>query len=82
MTRRSAIWLLPLALALHNLEEGVFFPRYLRRFLGMLPADARDWIGPVSSQQMVPACYWPPLSRSASAALGVMLLGRTFGGSA
>jgi len=27
MTRRWAIWLLPLVLALHNLEEGVFFPR-------------------------------------------------------
>ncbi len=55
MTRRWAIWLLPLVLALHNLEEGVFFPRYVPRVLDVLPADARDWIGPVSSQQMAAA---------------------------
>lgn len=29
MTRRQAVWLLPVVLALHNLEEGAFFPRYV-----------------------------------------------------
>jgi hypothetical protein len=52
MTRPSAIWLLPLVLALHNLEEGVFFPRYVPRVLGLLPAGVRDWIGPVSLREM------------------------------
>jgi hypothetical protein len=52
MTRRWAIWLLPLVLALHNLEEGVFFPRYVPRVLGGLPAGVRDWIGPVSLREM------------------------------
>jgi hypothetical protein len=52
MTRRRAIWLLPLLLALHNLEEGLFFPRYVPRVLGWLPAGVRDWIGPVSPREM------------------------------
>lgn len=52
MTPRWAIWLLPLVLAVHNLEEGVFFPRYLPRVLDRLPSGARDWIGPVSPRQM------------------------------
>ncbi|MEP7226123.1 MAG: HXXEE domain-containing protein [Gemmatimonadales bacterium] len=52
MTRGWAIWLLPLVLALHNLEEGVFFRRYVPRVLGRLPAGARDWIGPVSLREM------------------------------
>jgi len=52
MTRRWAIWLLPLLLALHNLEEGIFFPRYLPRVLGRLPAGVREWIGPVSLREM------------------------------
>jgi uncharacterized protein with HXXEE motif len=52
MTRGLAIWLLPLVLALHNLEEGVLFPRYLPRVLGRLPAGVRDWIGPVSLREM------------------------------
>jgi hypothetical protein len=52
MTRRWAIWLLPIVLALHNLEEGLFFPRYLPRVLGRLPASVRDWVGPVSLREM------------------------------
>jgi hypothetical protein len=52
MTRRRAIWLLPLVLALHNFEEGVFFPRYVPRVLGLLPAGVRAWIGPVSLREM------------------------------
>lgn len=52
MTRRWAIWLLPLVLALHNLEEGVFFPRYVPRVLGLLPAGVREWIGPVGRREM------------------------------
>jgi hypothetical protein len=55
MTRRWAIWLLPLVLVLHNLEEGAFFPRYLPLVLGRLPAGVRDWIGPVTSGQMAAA---------------------------
>jgi hypothetical protein len=52
MTRRRAIWLLPLVLALHNLEEGIFFPQYVPRVLGRLPAGVRNWIGPVSLREM------------------------------
>jgi hypothetical protein len=52
MTRRRAIWLLPLVLVLHNLEEGVFFPRYVPLVLARLPAGARDWIGPVGLREM------------------------------
>ena len=50
--RRLATWLLPAVLLLHNLEEGLFFPRYLGRVLGRLPAGMRDWIGPVNSGEM------------------------------
>lgn len=52
MTRRWAIWLLPVVLALHNLEEGIFFPEYVPRVLERLPAGVRDWIGPVSLREM------------------------------
>jgi hypothetical protein len=52
MTRRQAVWLLPVVLALHNLEEGFFFPRYLARVLGRLPAGVREWIGPVGPREM------------------------------
>ena len=55
MTRRGAIWLLPLVLVLHNLEEGVFFPRYAARVLGMLPTELGNWVGPLSSRQMAAA---------------------------
>ena len=40
--RRLATWLLPAVLALHNLEEGLFFPRYLARVLGRLSGEM--WI--------------------------------------
>ena len=52
MTRRWAIWLLPLVLALHNLEEGAFFPQYVPRVLARLPPGVRNWIGPVSLREM------------------------------
>ena len=52
MTRGWAIWLLPLVLALHNPEEAAFFPRYLPRVLGRLPAGVPDWIGPMSLGEM------------------------------
>ena len=52
MTRRLATWLLPAVLALHNLEEGLLFPRYLPRVLRRLPTGIRDWIGPVSPGEM------------------------------
>jgi hypothetical protein len=52
MTRHWTIWLLPPVLALHNLEEAVFFPRYVPRVLDRLPAGVRAWIGPVSLREM------------------------------
>jgi uncharacterized protein with HXXEE motif len=52
MTRRWAIWLLPLVLALHNLEEGTFFPRYVPRVLAHLPAEVRTRVGPVGLREM------------------------------
>jgi uncharacterized protein with HXXEE motif len=54
-TRRWAIWLLPVVVALHNLEEAVFFPRYLPRTLGRLPAGVRDWLGPITMDEMAAA---------------------------
>lgn len=55
MTQRWAVWLLPLVLSLHNLEEAVLFPGYLPRVLSRLPAGAREWIGPIGSGEMVVA---------------------------
>lgn len=52
MTRRWAILLLPLVLALHNLEEAAFFRRYAPRVLGQLPAAVRAWIGPLGLREM------------------------------
>ena len=52
MTRRWATWLLPLALALHHLEEGAFFPQYVPRVLARLPLGLREWIGPVRLREM------------------------------
>lgn len=55
MTQRWAVWLLPLLLSLHNLEEAVLFPGYLPRVLSRLPAGAREWIGPIGSGEMMAA---------------------------
>jgi hypothetical protein len=84
MTRRWALWLLPLVLALHNLEEGVFFPRYLPRVLDRLPPGVRDWIGPVSLREMgvalvlatvIPAgfCLWAAVRPGSRTALWLVL---------
>ena len=68
LNRRWAIWLLPVVLALHNLEEGLLFPRYLPRVLGRLPAAMREWIGPVGSGEM-----WLALALATAIPLGFSL---------
>jgi uncharacterized protein with HXXEE motif len=84
MTRRWAIRLLPLVLALHNLEEGIFFRRYLPRALSRLPAGVRDWIGPVSLREMgfalvlatgIPLCFslWATVRPGSRTALWLVL---------
>lgn len=41
MGRRTAIWLVPLVLAVHNAEEAVAFRRFLPRLASSLPAPLR-----------------------------------------
>ncbi|MFN2569051.1 MAG: HXXEE domain-containing protein [Candidatus Dormibacteria bacterium] len=84
MTERWAIWLLPPVLLLHNLEEAIFFPRYVPRVVSRLPANMRDWIGPVGAGEMgvaltlatvVPlgVCLWAAGRPASRAALGLVL---------
>ncbi|MEA2724398.1 MAG: hypothetical protein QOH59_2169, partial [Gemmatimonadales bacterium] len=81
---RWAVWLLPVLLTLHNLEEGLFFPRYLPSVLGRLPADVQDWIGPVSPGEMwialalatgIPLafCLWAAVRPNSRTALWLVL---------
>ncbi|HTK47613.1 MAG TPA: HXXEE domain-containing protein [Gemmatimonadaceae bacterium] len=41
MTRRAAIWLVPLVLAVHNAEEAIAFHRFLPRLATSLPGPLR-----------------------------------------
>jgi Protein of unknown function with HXXEE motif len=44
MSRRTVLWLIPLAFGLHNLEEALFFPQYLPLVLARVPASLRSRI--------------------------------------
>jgi hypothetical protein len=52
VTRRVALWLLPGALALHNAEEAVAFPRFLPVVRAHAPAFARSAVDAVTLPQM------------------------------
>lgn len=52
MSRRTAIWLVPLLLALHNAEEALLFPRYLPLAVGRLPQGLRAVAGAITLGQV------------------------------
>lgn len=54
MSRRALLWLVPLFIVLHNLEEMAFMPRLLADLPGKLPAWAANWL---------PEGYFPPSYR-------------------
>lgn len=58
---RGALWIIPLALLVHNAEEAVFFPRYLPLVVGRLPEGWEVIAGAITLGQV-----W--------AALGVLTL--------
>lgn len=80
--------MVPLLLALHNAEEGLFFPRYLPFVLVRLPAGWRAVAGPVTAGQVwlalavvtalgVAATAWAVRRPASPAALWTVLLLQT-----
>jgi hypothetical protein len=55
LRRSRALWLVPAGMALHNLEEAFFFPRYLPLVLERLPESWRALAGPVMLGQVLTA---------------------------
>ncbi len=52
MSRRTAIWLVPLLLALHNAEEALLFPRYLPLAIARLPEGLQAVAGAITLGQV------------------------------
>jgi hypothetical protein len=52
MSRTRALWLVPALLALHNVEEAAFFPRYLPLVLSRVPETWRPVVGPITLGQV------------------------------
>jgi hypothetical protein len=46
---RSVLWLIPILVAVHNVEEALSFPVYLPRVRALAP----DWVPPVTYSQML-----------------------------
>src|SRR3954468_4309021 len=55
--RTQVLWLVPTFMAVHNAEEGIFFPRYLPLVLERLPEAWRSVAGPITLGQ-VWAALW------------------------
>jgi hypothetical protein len=53
LSRRTAIWLVPALLALHNAEEAATFPRYLPLVRERAPDWARPFVTGVTYEQML-----------------------------
>ena len=52
VSRRTAIWLVPVLLLVHNVEEALFFPRYLPLALARLPDELRPLAGAITLGQV------------------------------
>jgi hypothetical protein len=52
MTLRGATWLLPVAIAVHHLEEAVWLPRYVPSVMASLPVGLQDAVGPLSARDV------------------------------
>lgn len=51
-SRSQLLWLVPIFMAAHNVEEAVTFPRYLPLVLGRLPEAWRAIAGPITLGQV------------------------------
>ena len=51
-TRLHVLWLVPAVMVLHNVEEALFFPRYLPLVLARLPESWRPLAGAITLGQM------------------------------
>jgi hypothetical protein len=52
VSRRAAIWLVPVLLALHNVEEALLFPRYLPLAVARLPEGLQTVAGAITLGQV------------------------------
>jgi heme/copper-type cytochrome/quinol oxidase subunit 4 len=85
VSRRTAIWLVPVLLMLHNAEEALLFPRYLPLALARLPEGFRAVAGAITLGQVGAAlalvtavpfglAAWAAVSPSSRLALWLLLL--------
>jgi hypothetical protein len=58
LPRYRALWLIPAALALHNAEEALTFPRYLPLVRERLPQFAQPLLSNVSPRDLQVALVW------------------------
>lgn len=66
MSRRTAIWLVPMLLALHNAEEALLFPRYLPLAVARLPEGLQAVAGAITLGQV-----WSALALVTAVSFGI-----------
>jgi hypothetical protein len=53
MEKSTLLWLVPVFLLIHNLEEALFFPKVQQKYFSMLPRTIQHWLPQVSYKQFL-----------------------------
>jgi len=53
MSRRALLWLIPVVVAIHNLEEALFMPRFLQARNGSIPGPLQTLLPAISYKQFL-----------------------------
>lgn len=57
MSRRMLLWLVPVLLTIHNLEEALFMPAFIEKRNASVPGSLREIIPPVTYKQFLVALF-------------------------
>jgi hypothetical protein len=55
MSKRTLLWLVPILLTIHNLEEALLMPAFIEKRNASVPGQLREIIPPVTYQQFLTA---------------------------
>jgi Protein of unknown function with HXXEE motif len=57
MSRGKLLWLVPIFITIHNLEEALFMPAFLQRRNDSMPQSLRDLLPPITYGQFLIALF-------------------------